>query len=173
MGCGYFYFLPFYLFCKGEHLTLKKTIIIKTMLRFNSILCILLFSFLSLNIYAQRPISENAFKQYPHWIQMMDDTSANYFETEKAFSLYWSIREKPKEEDEILGMSEANEKEKENKEGWLKRLFRKKRDIDETEMAFALKRYKHWHFMMEPWVQEDGRILYPSERKAILDSIDR
>jgi len=104
---------------------------------------------------------------------MMEDTTANYFETERAFHLYWSVREKPKEEDEILGMSGADEEEKNNKEGWLKRLFKKRRGFDETEMAFALKKYKHWHFMMEPWVQEDGNILFPSERKKILESIVR
>ncbi|MBL0097696.1 MAG: hypothetical protein IPP46_15265 [Bacteroidetes bacterium] len=80
------------------------------MVRLNPILCIILFSIFPLKIFAQRTLSENAYKQSPHWIQMMDDTSANYFETEKAFNLYWSVREKPKEEDEILGMSEANEK---------------------------------------------------------------
>ena len=115
MDSGYFYFLHFYLFYEGEHLTIKKIIIIKTMVRLNPILCIILFSIFPLKIFAQRTLSENAYKQSPHWIQMMDDTSANYFETEKAFNLYWSVREKPKEEDEILGMSEANEKEKEKK----------------------------------------------------------
>ncbi len=49
-------------------------------------------------------ISNSAFSQnsgkdtsdYPYWIEMMQDPSANFFETQKAFEMYWDGRERDK-----------------------------------------------------------------------------
>ena len=122
---------------------------------------------------AQTVYSEKEYKKHPLWIKLMDDTLSNYIETEKAFSLYFTAHELPHEEDEIIGMRSAEEMEKQNRESWLLRLFKKKRDLSETELAFAVKRYRHWTLMVAPWIQEDGSILYPSQRKTVLESISR
>lgn len=122
---------------------------------------------------AQTVYSEKEYKKHPLWIKLMDDTLSNYLETEKAFSLYFTVHELPHEEDEIIGMRSAEEMEKQNRESWLLRLFKKKRDLSETELAFAIKRYRHWTLMVAPWIQEDGRILYPSQRKTVVESISR
>jgi hypothetical protein len=122
---------------------------------------------------SQTTYSDRAYRQYPHWIIMMDDTLSNFNEVNKAFDLYWEQHEMPHEEDAILGMKDATEEEKENKEGWLKKLFKGKRQPDETELAYALKRYRYWKLKSEPWVQEDGRILTPFERQQILETIRR
>lgn len=136
-------------------------------------LAIFLFIAAPLLSRGQSTYSNKAYKQYPHWITMMEDTLSNYYEVNKAFDIYWSEHDMPKEEDQILGMKDADEKEKEDKAGWLKRLFSRRRGPDETEMALALKKYRHWKLMMEPWVQEDGSILTPYERKKVIDSIQR
>jgi len=127
----------------------------------------------SFQVHAQKTYSEKSYLKNPHWIEMMEDTLANYNEIQKAFGLYFEKHELPKEEDEIIGMRSADEEEKKSKESWLKRVFSKSRSMDENELAFAVKKYKHWLLMTEPWVQVDGRILYPNERKKILDSIRR
>lgn len=122
-------------------------------------------------LMAQKGYSDKEYRKYPYWIKMMEDTTSNYFEVQKSFDLYWLDKEKPKEEDEIIGMAGAEEKDYDNKAGWLKKLFYKRKSITETEMAFSIKKYRHWQLMTEPWVQDDGSILYPSQRKKILDSI--
>ena len=122
---------------------------------------------------AQAIYSEKEYKKHPLWIKLMDDTLSNFTETEKAFRLYFTVHELPHEEDEIIGMRNASETEKREKETWLQRLFRKRRDLTDTELAFAVKRYRHWTLMVAPWIQEDGSILYPSQRKTVLESISR
>lgn len=122
---------------------------------------------------SQNTYTDRAYRQFPHWIKMMDDTLSNFYEVNKAFDLYWEQHEMPHEEDAILGMKDATEEEKAHKEGWLKKIFKRKRQPDEAELAYALKRYRYWKFKSEPWVQEDGTILTPYERKQILESIRR
>ncbi len=140
----------------------------------NTLTVLILYLFISCtSVFAQSGHSDRSLKQYPFWIEMMDDTTSNFYEVQRAFTLYWTDRELPLEEDQILGMKGATEEEKEHKESWIKRLFGKKRSYDENEMAFALKKFRHWSILTEPWVQDDGRILYPSERKHILDTIKR
>lgn len=143
------------------------------MLLRNSIFLVLLIVSLSGQVNAQKTYSDRAYCKNPHWIEMMDDTLSNFNEVQHAFDLYFSKHELPKEEDEIIGMRSANEEEKKEKESWLKRLFGRSRNMDEAKLAFAVKKFKHWVLLTEPWVQEDGRILYPYERKQILDSIRR
>ncbi|MFN8152974.1 MAG: hypothetical protein U0Y08_01640 [Bacteroidia bacterium] len=122
---------------------------------------------------AQQTFSERSCRKNPHWISMMDDTLSNYNDVVRAFDLYWEEHEMPKEEDEILGMKNAEEHEKRDPSRWLKRLFGTSGNKDETELAFAVKRYRHWKLMTEPWVQEDGTIYTPYQRRQILESIQR
>ncbi len=143
------------------------------MLRPNTRIALVFFIFLSNQILAQQNHSDREYRKYPHWITMMEDSLTNYFEIQKAFDTYWSDKEIPKEEDEILGMKGVSETEKENKEGWLRKLFKKRRGPDEVEMAYALKKYRHWLFLTAPWVQDDGRILFPAERSKLLQDISR
>ena len=37
-------------------------------------------------------------------------------------------------------------------------------------MRMAVKKYEYWHMRMLPYVQQDGRILTPSERLAIFEA---
>lgn len=35
---------------------------------------------------------EKDYHNYPYWIEMMQDPTANFFETQKAFNVYWKDR---------------------------------------------------------------------------------
>jgi len=104
------------------------------------------------------------YSKHPYWIAMIDDTTSNYYETIKAYDTFWKNREKPKEEEETMGMKGATEKEKKEKSTWLKRLFQNDVEKNETMYTYQCKRYEHWKMMMQPYVQPDGSILYPYQR---------
>lgn len=122
---------------------------------------------------SQSASSEKNFRRNPLWIGMMDDSTSNYHETLRAFDLYWENHEMPVEEDQILGQKGATEVERKEKSGWLARLFRGKRSEAEGEMAFQVKRFRHWQIMISPFVRDDGSIPFPSERAQILQNINR
>ena len=120
------------------------------------------------NLFAQNSFSkktESEYKKHPYWIEMMNDTSSNYFETEKAFNLFWQNRIQPVEERDILTLK--NEKERKSV---LEKLFksRKEKQREESEKyTFQYKKFKHWQMLVSPYVQEDGRILTPSEQLEV------
>lgn len=120
---------------------------------------------LSLSCHAQSQThSDKEYSKHPLWIEMMDDSTANYFEIKKAFDLFWQNKPLPTEEEEIIG--ERNGKARE-KESFLHNLFKskkEKREEDSNKYAFAYKKFKRWELINLPYVQEDGRILTASER---------
>jgi hypothetical protein len=95
----------------------------------------------------------------PCWIEMINDTSANYFEVEKAFSIYFQHHEMPEAEHDVIGEISTEERK------ISKREMRKRQAED--AMRMELKKYEHWRFQMQPYVQEDGTILSPSKRLEI------
>ena len=52
---------------------------------------VLLLSLNTILAFGQR--SDEEYRQYPYWVEMMQDPEANFFETQKAFELYWENRE--------------------------------------------------------------------------------
>lgn len=98
----------------------------------------------------------------PLWITMMENPNANFFEIEKAFELYWSIREKPEGEHEEIG--EHAERQKTPGKRKLRKISA------ENDMRFAVKKYVKWHEQTLPYVQPDGRILSTEERLKIWQS---
>jgi hypothetical protein len=97
----------------------------------------------------------------PVWINMLDDTTANYFEVQKAFALFWEGKPLPEEEEEVIGEKGRL------KNNLINRLFNA-RELKEQALreayAFDYKRYRRWLIKMEPYVKEDGSIMTPSER---------
>lgn len=120
---------------------------------------------LSLSCHSQsQTYSDKEYRKHPVWIDMMNDSTVNYFEIKKAFDLFWQNKPLPTEEEEIIG--ERNGKARE-KESFLKNLFKSKKEKqeeDSNKYAFAYKKFKHWELINLPYVQEDGRILTASER---------
>ncbi len=108
---------------------------------------------------SQTTYTEKDYARKPVWIQMIEDTTANYYEVEKAYNIYWDHHEPPEEEHDVIG--EKKEREKIPS-------VRKQRKIErEGEMRMAVRKYMRWRERMLPYVQPDGRILTPSERLAI------
>jgi len=62
--------------------------------RFYSVLAALFFGLMvSFSGQAQQKYSDAELAQYPHWVEMMQDHSVNFFEVQRAFNLYWEGRE--------------------------------------------------------------------------------
>ena len=95
----------------------------------------------------------------PIWIDMMDDTLANFFVVENAFNIYFKHHELPEGEHEEIG---------ERRERLKKASPKKQKRIDgENNLRMQVKRYDFWYRKTLPYVQPDGRILTPTERLAI------
>ncbi|MEO6834036.1 MAG: hypothetical protein ABI378_15205 [Chitinophagaceae bacterium] len=107
----------------------------------------------------QNSRSENkAFARNPLWVQMIDDTTTNYFVAEEAFNTYFKHHELPEGENEEIGEHAKQEKISKRKQ---RRIWK------ENALRMDVKRYNIWHQQMQPYVQSDGRILYTRERLAI------
>lgn len=57
------------------------------------VFCLVLSSFIS---SGQDQSNERDYRNYPYWVDMMQDPNANFFETQKAFYTYWEGREMTK-----------------------------------------------------------------------------
>ena len=130
----------------------------------------------SITIQAQTNYKKSDFKKKPVWIQMMNDTSANYFETVKAFREYFKERALPKEPNEVEG-KDSFEKAVglEDEKGGGKKSERererelKKQNPNEPKYTVEVKAFKGWLRDSKPWVRADGSIIGPKERQAIVD----
>ncbi|HET6228164.1 MAG TPA: hypothetical protein VFF27_17925 [Bacteroidia bacterium] len=139
--------------------------------------CVLLI-ICTLNSKAQQPPNDTTrYKVYrttPVWKDMIDDTTANYFEVQKAFELFWAGKSLPEDEEEVIGEKGRL------RNNMINRIFNS-RELKEQELretyAFDYKRYRRWLIKMEPYVKEDGSIMTPSERlqlwKAHYDELEK
>ncbi len=118
-------------------------------------LCLFLgiaFSLLLGKANAQNEANKN-YSQYPYWIKMMDDTNTNYFEAVNAFNTYWKGREKPQAENERF------------EEAGMPDTAAKRKNIP---YAFEYNKFKYWQIQVEPYVQDNGSILYPTQRLLMI-----
>jgi hypothetical protein len=106
--------------------------------------------------HAQTQHTDKEYARTPYWIDMIKDTSVNFFEAERAYKIYFQHHEKPEGEQEDIGEHKKREKYPSKHE---QREMQK-----ENHMRMDVKRYEHWRDMVRPYVQSDGRILTPSER---------
>jgi|SRR6185436_4447992 len=117
--------------------------------------------------YSQNAKPPKDYSKHPYWVEMMDDPNVNYFEAVKAYDEFWADRKKPKEEDEIIGeKSYSSVSEKKKKTFW-DRLFASREEKEEKEnnqYKFLCKKFEHWKFTVQPYVQPDGRILSAEEQ---------
>ena len=124
---------------------------------------------------AQTTSSSTDYKKYPVWISMMKDTSANFFETIEAFRQFFSERSLPKEpsefEEEESFEKELGLEEKEGKKKTKRQLRREARKRNRLEPNYAadVRAFKGWYNNTKPWVRDDGSIIGPKERQAIID----
>lgn len=105
---------------------------------------------------------EKEYARNPVWIRMMADTSANFFEVEKAFTVYFAHHELPEGEEAEMGEHRDREKRPNKRQ--------QRRITAENKLRMDVKRYQFWHDQTLPYVQSDGRILTPAERLRIWQS---
>jgi len=124
---------------------------------------------------------EKEYKKNPIWIDMMNDPNANYFETIKAFRIYWEHRELPKEPFEEAGKDifekeiglitdDESEEEREREIERKHKKWSKKKNNPTINYASQVRAFKGWFHTVQPWVREDGSILSEEERQRILDA---
>lgn len=114
-------------------------------------------------IYAQKNNSKN-YKKNPVWIDMMKDPNVNYFEAIKAYETFWKNKEKPLEEDELIGQTKG-EASKEKKMDSRKKMREKRREKEMyKKYGLDCKKFEHWKLQVKPYVQPDGRILSKEEQ---------
>jgi hypothetical protein len=125
-------------------------------------LSILVFT---LNSFSQTPTTDTSkfplYRISPVWKDMIDDTTANFFQVQKAFELFWNGKELPEEEDEVIGEKGRL------KNTFINRMFNG-RELKEQQLreslTFDYKRYRRWLIKTEPYVKDDGSIMTPTER---------
>lgn len=123
-------------------------------------ICLLIcFSFM----HAQKSKSKN-YKKNPVWIEMMKDPNVNYFEAIKAYETFWKNKEKPLEEDELIGQTKGEASKEEKMES--RKKMREKRREKEMYKKYGLdcKKFEHWKLQVKPYVQADGHILSKEEQ---------
>ena len=135
-------------------------------MRFLAILVFILLAFTSGSNAQEAQMSKDTsnyklYRTIPLWKDMIDDTTANYFEVQKAFDLFWEGKKLPEEEEEVIGEKGRL------KNNWVNRIFNAN-ELKEQELrekySFDYKRYRRWLIKAEPYVKEDGSIMTPSER---------
>ena len=152
--------MPFLFIMTSYPIQIKHIFEKKYRMRF---LLILLFGcFISIKGYSQT--TNLNYAKHPYWITMMDDSTANYFEVQKAYDVFWTGKVKPLEEEETMGMKGATISDRKEKSSWLERFFGLDKEHKYEKYRFDCKRYEHWKMMMLPFVQEDGSILYPHQQ---------
>ncbi len=117
--------------------------------------------------FSQNIKSTKDYSKHPYWIEMMDDPNVNYLEAVKAYDEFWADRKKPKEEDEIIGEKFYSSSSEKKKKSLWDRLFASREEKEEKEnnkYKFLCKKFEHWKFTVQPYVQADGRILSTEEQ---------
>jgi hypothetical protein len=115
---------------------------------------------LSTGVNAQKTFTEKEYKQTAHWITMMDEPKANYFEVIKAFEMYWINHKMPEGESDM----NVRQKEKNTKRFSNKELRSARQD---ASMRMKIKKYYWWKEKMEPFVKGDGTIMSAEERRKL------
>lgn len=124
-----------------------------------SILCLALYSVSWSQISSQKEeiraydsTGSKDYSLYPWWIEMMDDSSANYFEVQKAFDAYWEGKIIPvREENEVRPIHDPAKQEL---------------PIIDTRYVAEVKTYKAWLRYYKYLHEEDGTIFPPSRIMA-------
>lgn len=128
---------------------------------------------------AQNPSpSERTMRKKPVWISMMNDTTANFYQTIKAFRLYYKYHHLPEEPAEyekndefekMIGLQD--DKDGEPSETAAEREEKKERLRNNPEpyrYATEVKAFRGWYFNNRTWLRGNGTIIGPIERLQIV-----
>lgn len=151
------------------------------------IICLLMLCFTAMVGWSQTTYNKRDYSSKPLWIAMMNDTSVNYHETVRAFRAFFKRRALPKEPYEIeysdrfekeIGLEEEEEgmsPEERKRERAREKKRQQKQEarsmrLKEPTYAEEVRAFRGWFFGIQPWVREDGSIVGPQERQAIIDA---
>ncbi|MEY3416826.1 MAG: hypothetical protein RL711_134 [Bacteroidota bacterium] len=116
------------------------------------------------NLRSQSTLKE--YRNHPHWISMMDDSTVNYLEAKVAFDEFWRGKPTPEElnEGEVEGENEAHER------NIFARLLKsdKQYKAEIVVYAFEHRKFNYWLRHNAPYVKEDGSLMSQTEREAML-----
>ncbi|MBL0315970.1 MAG: hypothetical protein IPP69_09390 [Flavobacteriales bacterium] len=128
------------------------------------------------NASSQTKTKKINYEKNPVWIQMMNDTTANFYETVEAFREYFKDRAMPEEPFESEGGDTFEkeiglEEEREGGEKSKREIEREQRKPNPKEPSYAaeVRAFKGWYQDSKLWLREDGSIIGPLERQAIVD----
>lgn len=147
---------------------------------FASLLGLVFCSVMAMAQNSSNTYNPKKYKKEPLWIQMMDDPKANYYETIKAFRVYWKDRVLPKEPFETEGAESferevglVTDKESEEKREREEKKRAKRNKTKGVDYSAEVRAFKGWIQGVKPWVKEDGSIVTEQERQAIVDKQQR
>lgn len=136
-------------------------------------LCVMLLLISVATLQAQTKYSKSNYKKKPLWIQMMQDPNANFFETVKAFKLFFEEHPLPKEPGEAkggdafekeLGLNEKDQEDEKKREDKME-----KQRTNQSAYVFQVRQFKSWYFNTKPWVRTDGSIITLAQRQAMIN----
>jgi hypothetical protein len=129
---------------------------------------LILFFMVSSSAKAQTDtLRKKEYAKIPYWIDMMNDSTVNYFEAVKAFKIFWKDRKEPSEENEMKDHAEGKKEEHHTRLGRIMHAKEIKQEAETEKYAMDYKKFIHWKLMNEPYVQPNGHILSKSERLEI------
>lgn len=97
---------------------------------------------------AQYP-GDAACRQYPLWIEMMNQDGVVFSDAVRAFETYYSVHPKPQIENERFRSTQPQQ---------IK--------IQRDTLAFEYKKFIRWQQKMKAFVKPDGRVMNSDERLA-------
>ncbi len=122
---------------------------------------------------------ESEYRNSPLWITMMNDPNENYFETVKAFRIFFTDRFLPEEPwekmqegadsfEKEVGLETGNENRREKERE--KEREKRKQKPNSPNYAAEVRAFRSWFYSVQPWVQSDGSIVTPDEQQRIIDA---
>jgi hypothetical protein len=121
-------------------------------------------------VYAQHTSKKQLreYRNHPHWIKMMDDSTVNYREAVIAFDEFW--KDKPEPEAFMRGGEEYG-KEEEHERSFLQRIIKSDKKYKEEIVAYAeaYKRFGFWRMQNAAFVKEDGSIMTAAEQQKLIE----
>ena len=146
-----------------------KRTIKPTLMKAIFIVCALLLSLSELNAQNYTPPNKAALKDYrnnPKWIDMMKDTSANYYTTTIAFDEFWKGKPNPIELMEH-GEGEEHDHEGEEHEGEEYEKVSEREREELIKYAMDYKQFKFWQMQHKGFLHPDGTIMNEKEIQAL------
>ena len=104
-----------------------------------------------------------------YWVDMMNDPDVNYKEACKAYDEFWKGRQKPKEEEDIIGQKQG-ENSGTDKDHHLvnEKLSNQQQSGDDLQKyAFLCKKFENWRRLNLPYVKPDGHLMSQQERQDV------